>query len=735
DLQDAAGQFEAALVTLSADSRSFAREVLRDGLELDTARATETIVAAIDRITDSWMPYTQLSADNTNPMVKYWADFANRIGDLRERYAETLTLAEGFGDSGQYEQAVARFRELTQGIQYLGDPDITPEPGSLHEAYYNLMVFLDGAQAPETPEHRIIRLSGLLDVFQSQWDQEYDTLRDALSLGAPAEDGDPQARIYQALAKAQADLVTAFGNSLAQIRARLGLPENEEPLTFYVNQNLIQIDEVNPPAPRDEPARIMLTSDVFGRSEQLKKYLIELRAMVGDAEQELKDLENLERWPGLLERLSAAEPVGKLLSIWFTAVERAGDADSAARADVIRQKSGLGDYPFWRPVELFELADRMWVGRRANSMELLLTRMADKAAATIEVEQMPGLARLIPGFDEPSTLPFDSNRFNLARPAPAVREPVAEQEEEEAEQEDLGGLRRSRRRAAPEPEEQPDDRLMREEASTALLYDYHTRGFLVRALRQFERVQKALKAHPGSERVLGPLGQAANAYIDAYFNDWYEIYDDPTRLLDENTLAFLEKCRDASLSWPDYVAFLGRDENDFATALADRMEALIHEVVMFDYDLERSEIDDAVFGRIANQEAELRRQRRSIPHLARAMNEPRNAPGRNEGDPEVVYSNQIVLAWREYVREVRELGALTEDSRRSSGEPPDLKRLAENIVYKQATTTQFPLIAPLMDIAGYGQQLLVHDLDAKLAALFAKHSGEYPLLHPQDARS
>lgn len=738
DAQDAAGQFEAALTTLSAESRSFARDILRDGLGFAAdgepeAQATETIVAAIERLTDSWMPYTQLSPDSTNPMVKYWADFASRIGDLRERYEETLALAEGFDDSSQYEEAVARFMLLSEGVEYLGNPDYTaPEPGSLHEAFYNLMTFLDSTPVPETPEHRIIRFGGLLAVFQSQWDREYDALRDALGSGAPDEQGEPQLAVYETLTQGQNDLATAFQNSLAQIRARLGLPKGVEPLTFYVNQNLIEIDEVMPPASRAEPARIMLTRDVFGPSAQLKEYLFELRTMVGGAEQELKDLENLEKWPGLLERLGAAEPAGKRLNIWFSAVESAGDADSSARANLIKVRSGLKDRLFWRPVDLFKLAERMWVGRRANSTELLLTRMAEKAAATLEQEQMPGLARLMPGFDQPSSLPFDRNRFNMAQRAmPALRETPPEPEEEP--ERDDGRLRRSRRPAEPEPELEPGERLEREEISAALLFDYHTRGFLVRVLRQGERVRRALQDHPGSDRVLGPLAQAADAYATAYFNDWYEIYSDPTRLLDENTLAFLEKCRDAQLSWPDYAATVDRDENDFATALADRMEALIHEVVFFDYDLERNEIDDAVFDRIEDQLVELKRQRRSIPHLTWAMREPRNAPGRNEGDSEVVFSNQLVLAWREYVGEVRELGPLTADSRRSSGKPPNLKRLGENIVYKQATTTQFPLIEPLLDIARYGQQLLVHHLDAKLAALFAQHSGEYPLLHSEDA--
>ncbi len=739
DLQDAADQLEAALATLSVDSRSFARDILRDGLGFAApgqpeARATATIVAAINRITDSWMPYTQLSADNTNPLVKYWADFANRIGDLRERYGETLALAEGFDDSAQYAQTVARFLQLTEGVEYLGNSDYTtPEPGSIHEAYYNLMTFLGSAKVPETPEHLIIRLSGLLGIFQSQWDREYDALRDALQSGAPDQEADPQLGAYQALTTGQDNLAAAFENSLAQIRARLDVPKDVEPLTFYVEQNLIEIDEVMPPASRAEPARILLTRDVFGPSAQVKEYLIELRTMVGGADQELKDLENLEKWPGLLERLGAAEPAGRRLNIWFTAVERAGDADSAARTDLIKVKSGLKDHLFWRPVELFELADRMWTGRRANSTEFLLARMADKASATLAIEHMPGLARLIPGFDQPAALPFDRNRFNLAQAAPVVAATPAELEPP-GEEEDDGRLRRSRRRAEPEAAaEQPGERLEREQESTALLYDYHTRDFLIRVLRQSERVQQALTDHPGSRTVLAPLRQAADAYVNAYFNDWYEVYDDSTRLLDERTLAFLEQCRDAALSWPDYVTAFGRDENDFATALADRMEALIHEVVIFDYDLGRNDIDDAVFDLINDQLAELARQRRSIPHLLRAMNEKRNLPGRNEGDPEVVYSRQVVVAWQDYVREVRDLGALTEDSPRSSGKPPGLERLAERIVYKQATTTQFPLIAPLLDIADYGQQLLVHHLDAKLAGMFARYSGEYPLLHQEDA--
>jgi hypothetical protein len=729
DRNDAAEQFELALTTLAADSRSFAREIVRDAVGFDAAGATETIVAAVNRITESWKPLTQLSADNTNPMVKYWADFANRVGDLRERYAEILALTGDFARDDQYAPSVERFMQLTRGVQYLGDPDITPEePGTLHEAYYNLMTFLENTPVPETGAHRIIRLAELLSIFESRWNTEFEGLQRALEGGAPDHLGAPQAQVYEALARGQTDLATAFQRSLAQIRLRLGLPQDAEPLTYYVEQNLIDIREANPPSPFEGPARAMLARNALGMNERLKRYLIELREMVGGTEQDVQDLEDLQKWPSLLERLSVAAPPGRLLGDWF---QKAEGAAGAARADVIRQNSGLKEYPFWKPVDLFGLATQVWSAYRSSSTDLLLTRMAEKAAATMQVDRMPGLARLMPGFDEPATLPFDRHRFNTARAAPVVPEVTEEPQEEEPTGDGLTRLRRSRGPAAPQPGEE-QDRLERE-TSTALLHAYHTRAMLVRALRQFERVQAELRKHSGSGSVQETLGRSADAYVDGYFHDWHDIYRDPTRLLDQQTLVFLEQCGDGALSWPEYVAALSLDENDFGAALADRMEALVREVVMFDYELGDDAIDDAIFDRIGDRLAELNRQRRSVPNLARAMRERRNTPSPSEGAPEVVYARRINAAWRDYVKEVTSLGPLTGERRRSSGKPPDVERLAENIVYEQATTARFPLIAPLMDIAAYGQRLLIHHLDAELAGLFAEQLGRYPLIHPADA--
>ena len=753
DFKDAAEQFETALTTLSRNSRSFAMEILRDNMSydeeneiaereeiFDSARVTEVILAGVEKITQSWMPYTQLTADNTNPKVKYWADFAARVGDLRDRFDELLSLTDGFADDSLYPDSVERFMILTAGVEYLNDPRITiAEPGSLHEAFFNLMIFLDSTQVPETAEHKIIRFAGLLDIFREQWGREYELVQVALEIGAPEMDHDPQADVYQAIINDQANLERAFNNSLAQIRTRLGLPKGEEPLTFYANQNLIELDEYDDmPPPREEPARILLTSDVLGFSEQLKNYLIELRAMVGGAQQELQALEDLRRWPALLQGLSAAEPAGKLLNLWFSQVESAPSANSVTRNDIIKRASGLADNPFWRPVDLYNLADRMWLARRSNSTGFLLAQMAEKAEATLREERMPGLARLMPGFDQPSTLPFNVHRFNQAQEAPPEEPAItAPPEEEEADDGGLGRIGR-RRQAEPEPEEADLARqsLKREETS-ALLYDYHTLNFMLTTLRQFEHTLTALEQHSGGDKVRAPLTRAADVYIETYFGEWHDIYSDPTRLLDADTLGFLEKCRDAELSWPEYVTIMHEEGGAFATALANRMEALIREVVMFDMDLvQGNEVDDAVYDRLVRRLSKLNNESRSITHRLQAMRERRNQPDRAHGDPEVAYSQRLEYAWQKYRKSVRGIGALTDGSRGASEQPapPDLEELAEEIVYKQATSTDSPLIAPLMDIADYGQHLLVHHLDAELTKLFATHVGEYPLVYPEDAR-
>lgn len=741
DLTDAADQFETALTALSEEPRSFAREVLRDGVGFDEQRATETILAAIDRITESWKPLTQLSADNTNAMIRFWADFADRVGALRARYNEVLTLSEQFARSDQYEPAAGRFMELSTGVKHLGDADIHPEIGTLHEAYFNLMTFLDSAQVPETADHVIIRFGDLLNVFASRWNAEYDELYDALQHGAPDTSVSPQARVYEALAGGRDDLTTAFELSLEQIREKLGLPPDVEPLTYYVDQRLIDVIEANPPQKFDGPARLTLARDALGPNQRLKRYLIELRDMIGGQQRESKDLEDLRKWTAMLRRLTGGQPPGKLLDSWFSGI---GEASEASRDDVIRQRSGLKEHPFWRPVALYGLAFQMWESSRGSSSDFLLARMSEKARATMAGDDLRGLGRLIPGYDQPASLPFNRHRFNAAvaavEPEPEPKQPIVEEEPPANEEEDESGLGRLRRgggkrRAEPAPAEEaetPRPRIERED-TTALLYDYHTLDFLHTTLRQCEFVRTELRKRPGGDAVAKQLAAAANTYVDAYFTDWFELYGDPTRLLDEHALALIEKCGGGGMSWPEFVEELTRPERDIATSMANRTEALVREVVFFDAGLEESDADDAVYERLRARLAELDRQQRSIPHVCVNMRRQRNMPSPSEGEPAVVYGGQIVSGWSEYVRQVRSLGPLTEETRKTTGQPPNVEQLAERMVYKQATTPQFPMIAPLIDVAEYGEKLLAHHLESRLAALFARHAGEYPLINLGEA--
>ena len=729
DSTEAAQQFETALTTLSHQSRSFAREILRDGLKYEKIQAKDVIESAVKKLTESWMPLTQLSSDSTDPKVKYWAEFASRVGDLRQRYGELLSLNTEFAKSDGYADAVKRFMLLTDGVDYLDNPNYTtPQPGSLHEAFLGLRNFLE-TTPPETADHRIIRFGELLNLFKQQWSPEFQAIADALKAGAPETGNEPQSLVYAAVTKGETDLETAFFQSLAQVRSKLGLPKETEPLTYYANQNLIVVEEANPPTLRTEPATLRLSPRALGNNAQVKTYLAALRALVGGATQEMKDLEDLQKWPALLQNLHSSEPPDAALSLWFNAVQKQSGA-GASRDDLIRTSSGLGEFAFWMPVELYNLADGMWQARRTHSTDYLLTQMAEKASATLKAESLPGLARLIPGYDQASNMPFVRNRFNEARPTtPTAQEPAA-QPEEPASDDGLGRL--GRRRAEPETPAAPQDTLRRD-TSSALLTNYHTIKFLNDGLRQFERVAAVLKDFPGGAKALQPLMKAADLYVDHYFSDWFDLYNDPTKLLDEQTLEFLEKCRDGNLGWPEYQAAIGGETGrNIGQTMGDRLQTLLREVVLFDANLESNPVDDKVYDRIAARQAELQRNGRSLPYLLKPIRDAgRNLP-RRDATVDVVFTEQFKSAWSDYCKAVRTLGPLTDDNA-PAGELPNVQKLSDEIVYKQAMPASFAPSAPLLDVAGYGQTLLVHHLDAKLTAMFAAHPNEYPLLPPANA--
>lgn len=735
DRKDAAEQFELALNALSDEPRSFAREVLSRTINFDDKSATDLIVANVAQIADHWKPLTQLSSDNSNHLVKYWAEFANHVGLLRDRYQEVLATTQQFNDADTFEDARDRFLRLTKGAEHLNDPELSAEPGTLHEAWANLRNFLATREAPANEQKQIIRLSRLLEVFAKQWDADFSRIRDALEYGAPQTDRAPQRAVYNALQKANSDLSQSFASSLAEIRARLGLPGDQDPLEYYVAQNLITITEANPPAPFTGTPELKLARAALGVNDRVITYLTELRGILGEGAQLDAQLNDLSEWPQLLAGAASAEPPGKTLSAWFSSVR--ADAGSANETEVAIQKSQLKDHTFWRPADLYDLARAVWTGQRATSVERMLGEMAARAQQTTNQDQHPGLARLMPGWDEPATtLPFVRHRFNAraaATPAPARPAPRSLDDEpapRERDRDDDGGITRLRPR--PRPQDRPETAVERVD-SPSLLKDYHTRKLLTRTLRQYIQIDQQLEQRGDAPALRNALRAAAEAYITGYFTDWHAIYTDPTRLLPEDLLALLEQCGKGAVDWPAYVAAVTDRDQRFGTQLADRTEALIREVVLFDFELERNDVDNAVFHLIREQLALLRRANQSVPDMCRPMRDRRNQPGPSEGAPDVVFARQIVVGWNEYTRAVRDLGPLTGDAA-SDADPPSLRALQDGIVYKQATWPEFPLIAPLLDLAQHGQVLLVHDLSSKLDAMFADARNRYPVMPISDVR-
>jgi len=711
DRGDIRGQVQFAVAGLASPARYFAREILRDTLGFKADEATETVRQAVERLADRWRPITELGGSNTNVMVAYWSDFAEHVEKLRERYDELLKLPETLRDPARYGEAKDTLQRLTQGVEQLQTRTVTPTPGSLKEAYYNFDKFLadNGARIPQDNK-RIVRLSELLGKLQARWETDFKPLEDALKVGAPKVDVNPQKQAYDALLKGRKDLETSLAASIGRVRDRLRLKPDQEPVSVYADQKLIEVREADPALGAFQgDVAIMLSPTALGTNAEVKSYVKDLRDLLG-GEQPQQDLDDFSKWPALLAGIKSAVPPGERLPTWFEQFERmkaGGPADQIAA-----ETSGFKDRPFWQPAELFKLAGTLWEARKTHAVNQLLGEMASRAE---QAREPPGLARLMPDYRKPAAsdvLPFDRHRFNEPKEKPV--EPKPEQPEREDD------LRRLGARPASQPAGPGQERI--DAQSNALLAQYDTRVFLVRTLTQFEAVQSALQGMPGADRVVRALDNAANVYVDTYFTEWYELYNRPERLLSEPLLRLLQGCHEGKITWPQYVEFVTGEGKDLGAALARRAEALIRESILYEVG---HELSDPVYTRLKSRVDQLPR---SLPKdFNDSMRRPSNLPGRQEGDAWEVVAKQIAVGWDKYVERVRSLGPLTETAGRSAA-LPDLEAMLQDMVYKRATRREFALIAPLMDLAEYGQELLTHHLDRKLADIFAPHVGHYPVL-------
>src|SRR5690606_14126161 len=120
--------------------------------------------------------------------------------------------------------------------------------------------------------------------------------------------------------------------------------------------------------------------------------LVELRGMLGGLGDENSMLRDLTQWPSLLGQSSSVEPPGALFSAWFKDVKTAGVGLEAPAE--IAKRSGFADRPFWKPFDVYQLADSIWAAQQKSITEGLLVRMAEVAGETTTANSLPGLARL-----------------------------------------------------------------------------------------------------------------------------------------------------------------------------------------------------------------------------------------------------------------------------------------------------------------------------------------------------
>ncbi|RMF85806.1 MAG: hypothetical protein D6744_00800 [Planctomycetota bacterium] len=739
---DAGAQFDAALAFLSESPRAFGRDVLGKTAKFATGeqnlkRATDTIVHAAEKITDYWRRLAEISDKNQHEWVSYWARFTDLVGALRERYLQVTSLAAAIGRPDGYEEARREFLRLTEGAEYLGNPQYSSDPGTLKRALDDLANFLEEHEPPQKDGY-IIRLGQLLGEFEKQWSVEYQPLINALKVGAPDETAEPQARVYAALRGGQQSLADAFRASLKLIRDQLGIEVDAEPLDYFEQQGLVEKKESQEGRILDR-ASVRLANNLFGTHDEFKHYLLEMRQAVAGEGVGEEALNDLRRWPSLLEGIASDLPQGEYLAIWFGDVRQRAP-DRQPDPQLLVDYSKLKNRPFWRPADLYRLAQQIWIGRRAVSVEGVLGRMVAKADETTRAATLPGLGRLLPGFDQPPTpaLPFNRHKYNSAAPAPAqpeLRQPQPQPEPEQPAQTNPGGLPRlgaappkpkpTETAAPPSGAGVPDVRgvpAVRQDQD--LMLAYHTREFLASALSEAEKLKKLLAARGDEgQQVIAALDRAADAYIDGYFRDWYELSGKPKELLDQDTLELLERCRDGALDWPKFVEAVTNRYRNIGVALGTRMEALCDHAVLYSlaFPPDGGPLD-AAYARVARWHD----THRDVSIAQQQAQMFQNLPPDGGAAAAKAFGGAISGAWNQYVNQVAALGPLTGESR--TLQPPDLAQLRDNIVYRQAYRTDFPLVAPLVDLAEYGQELLKHHVQAELAKVFAAHAGEYPLV-------
>ncbi len=751
-------QFRTALIAAGQNDADFEQGVLRQRVALDEPTTAAAAIAVIDRLAETWQTRTRLDPGAGDPWVSYWAGFYERIKLLRARREELLELRRTFASAAADGGDIARRRlqDVLDGAGALGRIEERASDTSLSAAFNQFARYLK-EPLPLTPDKRIARLADLLAHLQGQWNGELDPLEAALRRGAPEKPGATRA-VFDALDAARTRLSAAVAQSIALLRRELALAEDKDLLEHFAAQGLIEFSDAavkEPPGPGQEKLAagaapyVRIARDALGRKEILRGYFEELNEEVRQRPA-TGDLNDLTTWPDLLKRAGKALPGGARLKEWFALVQdetRDKVQSSDEKVRVKRTKSQLDTVEFWSAERLYDLVESVVQAQRGQGILETLQQMAQAANETTQQTEFPGLARLMPGYDEPAMLPFDKHRFNstdattraqssiapkpeVPAPAPAAAKPAAPEEPTPR--------RRGRARDDDTPSAAPPTTAVRSGAESAApaerstprsagwLCKYHQRDFLLATLRAAKIAQEGMQSAAGADAkaAQAALRSAANLYVDRYFETWSDLYAAPRKLLDERTLELLDQCGRGALNWAGLQQFYADQRfDDESRSLAARLTALLHDAVFIVDAFEKSEreIENWVNARLDD----LNQRGKSLPDRLAPIQKSAADPSR--GDPAAEIAGGFVTAWRAY----REAVVAHGTDKALPGGPPPLRSLLDaqfktSAGLRAVGADAFAFTAPLLDLATHGDRLLAHHAQAELYGILAKYAG-YPI--------
>lgn len=755
---DAVAQTRLALEPLAGHA-IFATDVLERGLTADRGAMNATILKGITDLEGYWHPWTDITAAGADVRIRYWVDFLNAIRAISTRYGDALALRTEFkaaADAGSRGEAEGpekfaavgkRLRDLLVGLDDIDNFDIKIEPTSLVGAYKALRDFLESRDVPlDERSGTILRVRQVAKLLGQQWADDFNRIRTPLEDGirrANAGEGSPPGRIFAALDDASDRLSQKMSAHISTLITSLGIPGENEPLDYYVQQQLVDVTE-NPtsgPAAATRNARpIRIGRLSLGpANKEVKQYLTDIHGAASPLEDLKTRLTRLPDWPALLSAgatpTSGARGVAAIVAtVNTTATEKRLSPEN--RNDLLVKELKIRD--FWQPLELGELAAEVARGKEYTGRSFVIAQMTVAARKTSSSPDMPGLARLMPKFDEavPGVLPFERHRYNggvaapppAAKPKPEVKPEPAKQPEPPPQDDDPLAPRRkptvepAKKPDEPKTESQPQDVLARgqQARNAALLVRYHTRSMLAATAREYLKVREIVAEISGGKDLVAALDAAFKAYVAGYYRDWSRVYRTPTEFFDEKTLGFLERCQ-SGLEWPAYVKELDDNGAELTRNVAARADSLVREAVLFYGEFnEQNDRDQQAWDAIRKFGTEAEVAPNFLPGELRAL----VASVRDESKPDAVFGGALSTAFAEFTATVKTLGP----EPNPKANLPDLGALSKNLVYRGALDAdRFPPARVLRDIAEYGNVLLAHRVDGLIAAAFAKHSGKYPL--------